>query len=496
MDKSNIIPVILCGGSGTRLWPLSRQKTPKQFLKFLGDETLLQKTAMRTCNIISPECHDVVVVTLDDMAEETSEQLKNANGECSFHILREPKAKNTASSVALAMQYIEDKFDDDKYVWVLPADHYIGDEAALSDALAQAYQAAGNDCLVTFGIKPTRAETGYGYIKKAEAIDGGATYSVEGFYEKPDQNVADKFYKSGEYLWSSGMHLFKNSFAKKMYTRHASDIWRNVKKSKSHSWNNVPDFAIFDQSREEPYETAIMEHADCIAVIACDPEWSDVGSWESLWEINQKDDAGNTTEGEVYSEGTKNSMIVAKDRIVTCLGMEDVIVIETEDSVLVANKQCGKSLKNVVNILKANARKETMQHGSKEYAWGKERVILNSKSSLIKEYVLRSEHSISMDSQSRNGELYVAEGSAIIKNRNSFLKVTEGEIIKMNGDDNYEILNLNATKLRLYKILTDETQKIRDFKVSDRIANDLTAVISNQENEKVSTIFSHKEMVS
>jgi hypothetical protein len=269
------------------------------------------------------------------------------------------------------------------------------------------------------------------------------------------------------------MHLFKNTFVKNVYAQHAPDIWENVKKATSQSHNNVPDIDIYDQSRAEPYETAIMEHAECVAVVPCDPKWSDVGSWESLWEINEKDSHGNSTEGEVYCEETNNSMIVAKDRIVTCLGMNDVIVIETEDTVLVANKQCGNSLKKVVGELKKNARKETVEHDSNEHTWGKQCTILKSKKALITEYRLLSDKSFSIPSLNQGSELYIAEGNVIVKNNGAFVKVTEGEVVNLKALEKYEIINTGLQKAKIYQIINSADTQKHTFKVRNNSANDL-----------------------
>jgi mannose-1-phosphate guanylyltransferase/mannose-6-phosphate isomerase len=354
-----IVPVILCGGSGTRLWPLSRKNTPKQFLKLLDEYTLLQRTVIRTLGILGNNPVDVVTVTLQGMHEETVRQLTEISPHLSAHILLEPEGRNTAAAVAFAVQYIEQNIDPEALIWILPADHYIGDEKALGDAVYKAAKAAEKSHLVTFGIEPTRPETGYGYIRKARNINGSGSYHVEKFFEKPKHDIALQFVQSGEYLWSSGMHLFTAETAKNNFLHHAPDTWKRVELALLGTNNmRTPLRKFYGKIKKEPFETAVLEKSANVAVVPCDPKWTDVGCWESVWEMKAKDRQGNALDGNAVAHDAKNCMIMAQDRLITCVGLEDVIVIDTGDSVLVAHKNNTDALKAMVQNLEATVPEE------------------------------------------------------------------------------------------------------------------------------------------
>lgn len=349
-----IIPVILCGGSGTRLWPLSKFGTPKQFLKLLDEYTLLQRTALRTLEVLNVDPSHVVTVTLDNMCDETIREYSEISPQLSRHILLEPEARNTAAAVAFAVQYVESEIDPEALLWILPADHYIGDERALKSAVERAWKAAESGYLVTFGIEPTRPETGYGYIRKAQALNGSGSYHVEKFFEKPNHNIAAEFVRSGEYLWSSGMHLFSVAAVKENYLQYAPATWRMVGDALRGSLSpRQPLHSFYSNIKKEPFETAVLEKCSSVAVVPCDPKWTDVGCWESVWEMKNKDTAGNALDGNAICHDTKNSMIMAQNRLVTCVGLEDVIVIDTGDSILVADRKKPESLKAMVQNLNA-----------------------------------------------------------------------------------------------------------------------------------------------
>lgn len=359
-----IFPVILSGGSGTRLWPLSRQKTPKQFLCLLDERTLLQKTALRAFDVLKESAGELIIVTHEDMVDETRRELSEIMPDGKYHILAEPEARNTAAAVAYAVQYVSQTFGQDSCMMLLPADHHIGDTKALEDAVQKAAIAADEDYLVTFGITPTRPETGYGYIQKAGNLNGSGAYCVKAFYEKPEAAIALKFLKSGLYLWSSGMHLFKAEIAEKNYKTYAPKTWFWVESALKYAASHTkPAKEFYSLAQKEPFETAVLEKTTDVAVIPCDPQWSDIGSWESLWEVKEnKDGFGNACTGQVYCEDTHNSMIVAHDKLVTCVGLDNIIVIETDDSILVAHKNCGSGLKNLVNMLNTQNRQEIVLH--------------------------------------------------------------------------------------------------------------------------------------
>jgi len=347
-----IIPVILCGGSGTRLWPMSREQMPKQFLRLIGDETLLQATALRAMLVGKVPADHIVTVTLDTMKEAVESQYNAINPALSSHILCEPMARNTSAAIAFAASYVAQKFGEDALLWILAADHYMGDINNLGDALQHAVNGAQQDYLVTFGIQPNRPETGYGYIKSADAIDGDLL-SVQQFIEKPNRAVAEEFLKSGEYLWNSGMFIFKTKTVLDNYRTLAAEtlnIIEPVFKDNPNSQNI--EASIYETIPDEPFDKAIMEKSNRVAVVPCNPQWSDIGSWESLWEISNKDSNDNSTRGRVYMEQSESCIVHSNKLLIGCAGIKDIVIIETGDAILIANKSNGEALKKLVTRLR------------------------------------------------------------------------------------------------------------------------------------------------
>ena len=448
-----IIPVILCGGSGTRLWPLSRAETPKQFLKLMDDKTLLQKTAQRTVAVTGGSALDVVIVTLDNMREETIRQLQEVSPHLTRHVLGEPQARNTAAAVAYAIHYVRAIFGEDSLMWLLPADHYVGNEAALGDALQRAVAVAQDGYLVTFGIAPTRPETGYGYILKAGELGKTGACSVSKFVEKPTAEIAAQFVASGDYLWSSGMHLFRTRTAIDHYHRFAPDIFMSIEQSLMESWHaQRVSSRVYGQVRAEPFETAVLEKAEQVAVIPCDPAWSDIGCWESLWEIKPKDGNGNTFHGKVYSHETENSLIMAQDRLVTCVGLKDVIIIETGDSVLVADKKSNGSLKTLVQTLQQGGRRETQAHASRDHGWGWIKTMAMSARHHLQEVTIRPERLRDTQTHAdRAGYVIVTAGEGLFVVDGARRHLKERDTLFVPADSTFGVANTGAGELKFYE---------------------------------------------
>jgi mannose-1-phosphate guanylyltransferase/mannose-6-phosphate isomerase len=348
-----IIPVILCGGSGTRLWPASREQHPKQFLQLVDDYSLLQNTMLRALRISGGKAGNVVTVTLGTLADKVHQQLSVIDPAATNHILCEPSARNTAAAVAYAAVYIKQTFGDDTLMWILPADHYIGDEREMTSAFQHAVRASGEGFLVTFGINPTRPETGYGYIRLGKALPGDAIYRADSFVEKPDAATATAYLAAGNYLWNSGMFLFSTDTLLAEYDSHAADILEKVRQALERG-SHLPGAANdhYGAIPEAPFDKAIMEKSSRVAIIPCNPDWSDIGSWESLWEIRKKDMDGNVIEGNAVCHGTRDCLIHAQKRLVACAGVENLVVIETGDALLVANRSDAESMRSLVKALK------------------------------------------------------------------------------------------------------------------------------------------------
>lgn len=408
-----IVPVILCGGSGTRLWPISREALPKQFLSLTGSGTLLQNTAERAIRIAGGREDRVMAVTLESLRDEVTAQLGALSPDMARHILGEPSARNTAAAVAYAALYAARKFGEDSYLWVLPSDHHIGDDSALAHAFRTALDAAERDHLVTFGIDPTRPETGYGYIRVGEAIGESGALRARAFVEKPSASLAQSYLDSRDYLWNSGMFLFRTGTLLQSYKLHAPDILGQVEQALAQA--DSPDRAHPDHYGnvvEEPFDKAIMEKSDQVAVVPCDPAWSDIGGFESLWEIREKDEDGNVLEGPAVAQDSRNCLVLAQSRLVACVGVQDLVVAETSDSILIADRSNADSLRTMVKALKAQGRPETRFPTQEGRPWGRSRTVSTESDYAIRELTVNPGMPLSHQGQ----DLYwmVLSGEAIV----------------------------------------------------------------------------------
>jgi len=331
-----IVPVILSGGSGKRLWPLSRKHYPKQFISLVNNTTLFQDTIMRLPN----EASNPLVICNEEHRFLAAEQLRENNKKTKGIIL-EPEGKNTAPAIALAaLKFINT--GEDPILLVLSADHLIKNVKAFHQSIAVANELAKNDKLITFGIMPDKAETGYGYIE-ANINNTDTYYSIKSFTEKPNQKNAKKYLDSGNYLWNSGMFMFKASVYLNELEKFEPEILSACKKSYT-AENIDSDFIRIDndafyQCPNESIDYAVMEHTNNGVVVPLDANWSDVGSWSSLWDVKTKDNNDNVSEGDVVLEDVKNTYTYSSNRLVSVAGVSDLVIIDTQDAVLVTDKQ-------------------------------------------------------------------------------------------------------------------------------------------------------------
>lgn len=363
-------PVILSGGSGSRLWPLSRQNLPKQFLSLIGDLSLFQETVRRAAGL--PAAQDPVTVCSEDHRFMVGEQLQ-ATGIGNGGILLEPVARNTAPAIALAAWHLVAR-DSAATMLVLPADHLIEDEVAFRDAVAHATELAGQDWLVAFGIRPDYAETGYGYILRGDALaDDG--YRIERFVEKPDLATAERYLAEGTYAWNSGMFLFKAQRYLDELSRHAPAIHAATREAYAAAESDL-DFIragkqTFADSPSDSIDYAVMEKTEHAAVVPVSCGWSDIGSWSSLWAVAERDADGNRHEGDVISVDTRGSLVRASERrMIATIGVEDLVIIDTPDATLVARKDRVQDVKTIVDKLKAAGRQEHLFHRKVYRPWG------------------------------------------------------------------------------------------------------------------------------
>lgn len=363
----NLIPVILSGGSGTRLWPLSREGHPKQFLALAGEHSMLQATWLRVAELGGEAAP--LVVTNEDHRFMVAEQLRQVGCRPAAIIL-EPVGRNTAPAIAVAALQAT-AGDDDPLLLVLPSDHVIGDEAAFRAAVREAMPAARDGALVTFGIVPSAPETGYGYIK---AAPGDGVRAVERFVEKPDADTARSYVDSGDYVWNSGMFLFRASRYLEELQRHRPDMLAACRAAFGAATRDA-DFLRLDRDAfaacpADSIDYAVMEKTDAARVLAIDVGWSDVGSWAALWDVAEHDADGNAHHGDVLALDCHDTYAWTERRLLALIGLDDVVVVDTDDALLVAHKDSVQRVKDVVARLKGDARAEAVLHRKVYRPWG------------------------------------------------------------------------------------------------------------------------------
>jgi mannose-1-phosphate guanylyltransferase/mannose-6-phosphate isomerase len=418
-----LTPVILSGGSGTRLWPLSRKNLPKQFLELAGTGTLFQQTVQRTRGLADTGAP--IVVCSGDHRFLVAEQLRALKVE-GASILLEPVPRNTAPAIALAAWQAL-KQDPDAVLLVLPADHLIGDTTSFAKAVQQALPLAEQGWLTTFGIRPEGPETGFGYIKRAEAVgDGG--YRVERFVEKPDAATAKQYIDAGNYEWNSGMFLFKAQRYLEELQQHAPAMHAASKAAFAAAKTDL-DFVRIDKdafaaSPDNSIDYTVMERTARAAVVPASCAWSDIGSWDALWAASERDDDGNRLEGDVMAIDSHNCFVRGTERrLVATLGLEDIVIVDTPDVVLVASRSRVQEVKRLVDRIKAEGRQEHMFHRKVYRPWGSYDSIDMGERFQVKRITVKPGAALSLQKHHHRAEHWViVSGTAeVTRNEDVFL---------------------------------------------------------------------------
>jgi mannose-1-phosphate guanylyltransferase/mannose-6-phosphate isomerase len=425
-----IIPVILSGGSGTRLWPVSRESFPKQLWPLVSERTLLQETALRACGEgFAPP----IVVCNQEHRFLIAEQLRAA-GIAAPRILLEPVGRNSAPAIAAAAVLVAED-DPDAVLWLLAADHAITDTTALQASLASATVAARAGRIVTFGMRPTAPETGYGYISLGAALDEApGAYAVARFIEKPDAVQAARLVGDGQHLWNSGMFVFTARTLLEELASHAPAVVHAVRRAVAERQSDL-DFirlgvAAFTASPAISLDYAVAERTRRAAVVPADIGWSDVGSWGALWELGRKDSDGNVAVGDVLLEGARNCYVRSDGMLAAVVGLQDAVVVVTEDAVLAMHRDQAQDVKTVVSRLKAAGRHEAVAHNRLYRPWGFFETLIQGERFQVKRIVVAPGRKLSLQKHFHRAEHWVVvNGSALVTRDDATLLVRENESV-------------------------------------------------------------------
>ncbi len=473
--------IVLAGGSGTRLWPLSRKNYPKQFLKInncnagevcaFDKGSLIQQTVSRLLKTVGPD--DVLIMTNDEYKFHVKSDLDALPKEVSGNIVLEPFKRNTAPAIALALGYCVEKLgcEEDEVVFVCPADHIIEPEAKFIQYLKAAEKAAKQGVIVTFGIKPLYPETGYGYIKcgrrkaegdeqkKIKPLTSGLGHKtsdlscleVERFVEKPDSKTAEKYVKDGGYYWNSGMFAFTIGTLVKELKRHAPEIaalYESGYERMFSSFAQMPDISI---------DYAIMEKAGSVVTLPMDIQWNDVGSWDSMFGVFPKDKAGNVKIGDVIAHDTKNTLIISDKRLIATVGLENLLVIETDDAILIARRGDAQKVKHIVETLTAAGRKEASEHTTTYRPWGSYTILEDGQRYKIKRIVVNKGEKLSLQMHHHRSEHWVViRGTALVTIGEGLKFVHENESIYIPKSTLHRLENPGKVPLEIIEVQNGE----------------------------------------
>lgn len=427
-----IVPIVLAGGSGTRLWPLSRQSYPKQFLHLVDQQyTMLQLTLKRLENF-SLQVLPPIIVCNENHRFIVAEQLRQINIQHASIIL-EPCAKNTAPAITLAALQAQELYPDQNLnLLVLSADNYIADLSAFHQSIVLAEQQAQLEQLVVFGVTPTEPHTGYGYIQLGRQISENCAYKLDQFVEKPDLQTAEHYISSKNYLWNSGIFMFQVSLFLQELKIYQSDIYKFCLMAWQQKTKDLDFIRIglqeFQQCPENSIDYAIMEKTTKGVVVCFDVGWNDLGSWSSLWQSNQKDENQNVLFGDVLAEQSQRNYIYSSSRLVTALGVENLIIVETKDAVLIAHQDKSQEIKKIVEQLKSEQRIELLQHREIIRPWGKYDCIDIGQRYQVKRITVNAKAKLSLQLHHHRAEHWVVvKGTAKVTKGEEQYYITENE---------------------------------------------------------------------
>ena len=442
--------LILAGGSGSRLWPLSRELCPKQLLALDGNDSLLQSTFKRLANIV-PEKNIICVTNIkhaNDVKFQISKLSKN------LKLICEPVAKNTAPAIAVTLEYLKQKNEDDKLVLIAPSDLLIGDFDAYQKAIKDAEKLAKEGYIVTFGIKSSYPETAYGYVKVGEKRKTG--YIVDKFVEKPDSQLAKSYIEDSSYYWNGGMFLAKVSVLLDELKSYCSDIYDNIKgfdfSQENKNVVSIP-YSVFENIPEISIDYAVMEKSDKLAMVQLDCDWRDLGSWQSLYDVKEKDKKGNVIEGNVVADCVEDSLIYSSKKLVAASDIKDLIVVETEDAVMVCKKDQSQEVKKIYDKLKENNSNARMVHKTVFRPWGYYTCLAEGIGYLTKIISVSPKQKLSIQSHNHRSEHWVVlEGNALVVLEDEEHYLNPGQSIDIPVQAKHSLQNPYDEEVRIIEV--------------------------------------------
>ncbi|MBH3373549.1 mannose-1-phosphate guanylyltransferase/mannose-6-phosphate isomerase [Pseudomonas juntendi] len=455
-----LIPVILSGGVGSRLWPVSREAHPKPFMTLPDGQNLIQKTFLRAADLNGVV--EILTVTNRELLFKTEDEYRTINKHnLSQGYILEPFGRNTAAAVAAAALQLLQTHGPQANMLVLAADHLIQNEATFADAVNRAVQLAGQGWLVTFGIKPQYPETGFGYIEAAAggALEGGL--KVERFVEKPDAQTAESYVAAGNYFWNAGMFCFQVGTVIEQFKAHAPDVLEAVEKTleasrrstskgysclalDAESFANVPDISI---------DYALMERSSKVATIPCDIGWSDIGSWNAVSELTPPDEHGNRFDGEVMAYGASNNYVSTEDRLAALVGVQDLLVVDTPDALLIAHKDHAQDVKHIVKRLKNDGHAAHLLHQTVHRPWGTYTTLEDGERFKIKRIVVKPKASLSLQMHHHRSEHWiVVSGMAVVVNDDQELMLNTNESTFIRAGHKHRLQNPGVIDLVLIEV--------------------------------------------